>query len=116
MTPERGAPYGLMGFAIAGRMSQLPLPFPYVRGCVIRANHLSYGHRIVLRLGYGRDVVGPVSPAIADVIINRNTIDHSTTGIDVDANALGVLIAGNSFAHVNQPTRLLAPERCLVLQ
>jgi hypothetical protein len=115
MTPEQGAPYGLMGFAIAG-MSQLSLPFPYVRGCVIRANHLSYGHRVVLRFGYGRHIIWSSSPAIDDVIINRNSIDHDTFAIDVDANATAVLIAANKFTHVNQPMRLLAPQRCLVLQ
>ena len=116
LTPERNAAYGFMGFAVGSRMSQLPIHFAYVRACVVRGSRLSHGHRIMFRLGFDRPLVDLGSPAITDVVINRNTIDHSTMGIDLDANEAGVLIAGNSFLHVNEPMRLLTPDRYRVLQ
>ena len=115
MTPERGASYGLMGFAITGRMSQLPLPFPYVRACVIRANRLSYGHRVLIRFGYSPAATRLQHAAIEDFVIDGNAIDHSRVGIEVDGNALGVLLARNSFSQVAEQRRLAEPQRCLIL-
>jgi Pectate lyase superfamily protein len=106
LTPERNAPYGLLGFAVGGRISQLPVHFPYVRGSVIRANHLSYGHRVLIRFGYDHRAVQHNPPAIVDVIIDANQIDHSAVGIEIDDGAAGVLLARNSFSHVTERTRL----------
>jgi hypothetical protein len=114
ITPEHGAPFGLMGFAIAGQISQLPIAFPYVRACVIKGNHLSYGHRIVMRFGFGPRTVG-ATIAMDDVVIDRNSIDHTPVGIDVDAAAEGVLLARNQFSEVRRSMLLATPQHTLLL-
>jgi hypothetical protein len=115
MTPERGAPYGLMGFAIAGRMSQLPLPFPYVRACVIRNNLSAYGYRVVLMLGFGRPTLAQTPAAIEDVVVDRNENTHSDVGIELDASVADALIYNNTFHDVREPVRLADPRRALVV-
>jgi hypothetical protein len=115
MTSERGAPYALMGFAITGRMSQLPLPFPYVWACVTRNNLFDYGYRVVLMLGYGRPTLAPTPVAIDDVVIDRNENTHSDVGIELDASVADALIYDNTFQDVREPLHLANPRRVLVL-
>jgi hypothetical protein len=90
-------------------------PFEYVRGCIIRGNSLSYGYRVMVKLGYS-DAFTKVNYAAArDVVIDRNSIDHSPVGIAIDANVAGVVISDNKFKAVQRPLVLLAPAQCLVL-
>jgi len=116
LTPERSAPYGLLGFAVGGRISQMPLRFPYVRGSMIRANHLSYGHRVLVRFGYDHAAAQRNPPPIEDVVLDANQIDHSAVGIEIDGNAAGVWLARNSFSHVTEPTRLDATQHSFIRQ
>jgi len=114
-TPEGGASYGLMGFDIAGKISQLHVPFPYVRGCVIRANSLYHGHRLELQSSISRSIRTPSPVVMQDVIINRNYVESSPIGIAIDANASAVVLANNTFEHVTQHMRLAFPACCLIL-
>jgi hypothetical protein len=116
LSPERNASYGLLGFAVGGRISELSVHFPYVRGSVIRANHLSYGHRVLIRFGYDHAAVQHNPPAIEDVIIDANQIDYSAVGIEVDDGAAGVLLTRNTFSHVTEPTRLDARPHSFIRQ
>ncbi len=115
-TPEGGAPYGLMGFVITGVFASQPGAFPYVRACVIRANRLSFGHRILLMLGYGGRREKASFTATRDVIIDRNLIDHSSVGVELDANVADVLMHNNRFTEVTHPTLLADPSQVLVLE
>jgi hypothetical protein len=96
-TPELGVPYGFVGFVMVGQITTLPLPFPYVRGIVIRGNSLSYGYRILVMFGYGGRRRGLGFSAARDLVIDRNTIDHSAVGIGLDENIGSVLIKDNGF-------------------
>jgi hypothetical protein len=113
---ERGQEYGVLGFTIEGKLLQLPIPFQYVRGCVMRGNHLTHHERILIMTGYG----GPRrrAPIITaqDVVIEHNEIDDSPIGIELDPNVGGAVIAGNKFNGVEEPLRLGAPENVVVIQ
>ncbi len=115
-TPEGGAPYGLLGFVITGRFASQPIPFPSVRACVIRANHLSFGHRVLVMFGYGGAQKRIRNVAARDVIIDRNVIDHSRVGVELDANVAGALLHDNRFTDVAAPLRIADPARALVLE
>jgi hypothetical protein len=115
-TPEGGAPYGFLGFAVAGRFASEPISFPYVRACLIRKNHLSFGHRILITFGFGGARKKAPDVVAQDVIIDRNIIDHTEIGVEVDANIVGALIKNNSFTEVVQPLSLADPQAALVLQ
>jgi hypothetical protein len=116
MTPEGGAPYGLVGFVIASAFASEPIAFPSVRACVIRANHLSFGHRILIMLGYGGPRKRAIHVAARDVVIDHNIIDHASVGVDLDTNVAGALIYGNRFTEVTRAMRLADPARALVLE
>jgi hypothetical protein len=115
-TPEGGAPYGFLGFTIAGWLASQPVSLPYVRACVIRGNHLSYGHRILIMSGYGGVRKQVPDAAAHDVIIDANVIEHSRVGLELDANMAGVLLHENRFKEVPDPMRLAQPAEVLVLQ
>ncbi len=115
-TPEGNAEYGYMGFTIEGRITTLGIPFEYVRGCVIRGNRLSYGHRVLMMRGYYSAERKPVNfVAARDIVIDHNTIDHTPVGIELDANVEGAVIANNVFTDVKEPLKLHNPQRVLVL-
>ncbi len=116
-TPEHTVPYGLLGFTVGGKMTAAYVrsPFEYVRACVIRENSLSYGYRIMVKVGCSAAFTKVNYVAARDVVIDRNSIDHSPVGIEIDANVAGVVIRGNKVRAVQQPLLLLAPAQCLVL-
>ena len=116
VTPEGGAPYGLMGFVITGTLTSEPLPFPYVRACVIRGNHLSFGQRVLIMFGYGGPRRKAPHVAARDVIVDHNAIDHASVGIELDANVAGAVINDNRFTGVTEPLRLADPTRVRVIQ
>jgi hypothetical protein len=64
---------------------------------VIRGNSLSYGYRILVMFGYGGRRRGLGFSAARDLVIDRNTIDHSAVGIGLDENIGSVLIKDNGF-------------------
>jgi hypothetical protein len=104
-TPERGAPFGMMGIAIAGRFAAQAqeIPFEPVRGCVIRGNRLSYGQRVLMMWGYGGERKKIAFVPIRDVLINDNDIAHTPVGIELDQNVQGDLVSGNRFEDVARP-------------
>jgi hypothetical protein len=114
-TPEATVSYGLMGFTIAGIMQNFPIPFPYVRACVIRNNSLDYGFRIVLMLGYGRPAHAPVPLVVEDVLIDRNKESHAEIGIELDAGVEDALVYANSFDGVRKPVSFANPSRVVVV-
>lgn len=124
---EGGAPFGLIGYVIRGNLtpadnkSELPIlppkiEYTYVRGTEVRRNKLRHGHRILLMHGYGgvRTDLGRVS--IADVLIDRNTIEHTRVGVELDQNIARVMITNNSFTDVAEKTRLWKPEQVIVIE
>jgi hypothetical protein len=118
-TAEGRAPFGYMGFTIGGRVAdprQLPIRFPYVCATIIRGNHLSYGHRMLVMLGYGGDRKPANFVAARDIVIDHNQIDHTPVGIELDANVAGVVIAHNTFTDVRERLRLHDPARVQVLK
>jgi hypothetical protein len=114
-TPEGGAPYGFLGFAIAGRFASQPISFPYVRACIIRANRLSFGHRILVVLGNGGARKQTPDVAARDIIVQSNIVDHGRVGVQLDANVAGALLNNNRFTDVVQPIVLPDPTAALVL-
>ena len=113
-TPEAGVPYGFVGFVMVGQMTALPLHFPYVRGIVIRGNSLSYGYRVLVMFGYGGRQRKLDFNAARDLIIDRNTIDHSPVGIELDANVTAALIRENSFRATTTPFEVADTSRGLI--
>ena len=113
-TPEAGVPYGFVGFVIVGQMTALPLHFPYVRGIVIRGNSLSYGYRVLVMFGYGGRQRKLDFNATRDLVIERNTIDHSPVGIELDANVTAALIRENSFRATTTPFEVADTSRGLI--
>ena len=114
-TPEGTAEYGFIGFTIGGRLALLKPPFEFVRGAVIRGNQLRHGHRVLVMWGYGGERRRAGFQAARDVVIDRNVIEQSPVGIELDANVAGAVVARNTWNEVGQPLRLHAPERVLVL-
>lgn len=115
-TPDGTAEYGFLGFTIGGRMARLKPPFELVRGAVIRGNQLRHGHRVLVMWGYGGERRRAGFQAARDVVIDRNRIEDSPVGIELDANVAGAVLANNSWSDVARPLRLLAPEHVLVLE
>lgn len=113
-TPEGTAEYGYIGFTVAGSWTKLGR-YEYVRGSVMRDNRLSYGHRVLVMWGYGgaRKELG--FDIARDIVMDRNSIDHTPVGIELDANVAGAVVAGNQFSDVAEPLRLHAPEKVLVI-
>ena len=114
LTPERTAPYGLLGFAVGGRLLQMPLRFPYIRACVVRGNQLSYGYRVLMRFGYDGMRSPPVPKAIEDVVIDDNEFDHTPVGIDLDSSADAIVLARNRFSQVTEESRVAGQHVLLV--
>jgi hypothetical protein len=117
-TPEGTTPFGYMGFTINGSVAdpkQVPIRFPYVRGAVIRSNHLSYGHRVLVMWGYGGERKQANFVAARDIVLDHNQIEHTPIGIELDANVAGTAIAHNMFTDVRERLRLHDPGRVLVL-
>ena len=114
-TAERTAEYGYIGFTTSGRPAEMGR-FEYARGAVIRGNHLSRGHRVLVMGGYGgpRRSLGFV--AARDIVVDGNRIAHSPVGIELDANVEGAVVAGNAFTQVEEPLRLAAPSKVHVIQ
>jgi hypothetical protein len=113
-TPEGGAEYGFLGFTVQGRLTGAGR-FEYVRGAVMRGNRLSRGHRILVMWGYGGERKRAPGPVARDVVIDGNEIAHTPVGIELDANVEGAVLARNTFADVEERTRLLAPDKAAVL-
>lgn len=114
-TPERTAEYGYLGFTLSGRLAELGR-FEYVNGAVMRGNRLSRGHRVLVMWGYGGERRVGNFVAARDVIVDRNQIAHSPVGIELDANVEGAVVAGNTFTAVEEPLRLRAPDKVLVIK
>ena len=114
-TPERTAEYGFVGFTMSGRLAELGR-FEYVNGAVMRGNRLSRGHRVLVMWGYGGERRAGNFVAARDVIVDRNQIAHSPVGIELDANVEGAVVAGNTFTAVEEPLRLRAPDKVLVIK
>jgi hypothetical protein len=114
-TPERTAEYGYVGFTTSGRLAEMGR-FEYARAAVIRGNHLSHGHRVLVMGGYGgpRKSLGFV--AARDIVVDGNRIADSPVGIELDANVEGAVVAGNAFTQVEEPLRLAAPTKVHVIQ
>ena len=115
-TPEGTAEYGFIGFTIGGRTALLKPPFEFVRGAVIRGNQLRHGHRVLVMWGYGGERRRAGFQSARDVVVDRNRIENSAVGIELDANVAGAVVANNSWTQVERPLRLLAPEQVLVLE
>jgi hypothetical protein len=113
--PEGNAEYGLLGFTLSGALPLLPIRFPYARAAIVRANRLSDGHRILCMWGYGGARTDAGFVAARDLVVDRNRVERSPVGVELDANVAGALLAGNAFVDVARPLRLAAPGRCLVL-
>ena len=107
-------PYGFVGFVMVGQITALPLHFPYVRAIVIRGNLLSYGYRVLVMFGYGGRQRRLEFTAARDLIIDRNTIDHSAVGIELDANVGGALIKTTPSELPARPFKLADVSRCLL--
>jgi len=102
INPEGCTPYGYLGLLGAKLLD--PTTAPTVRGAIIRNNRLSFNHRIALRAGYvTRFEYKLKSPAVVDVIIDNNSVDHSAVGIETDSNVAGVFLARNRMEEVNVP-------------
>jgi hypothetical protein len=118
-TAEGAVPYGYLGFTISGRVAdpvQFPIRFPYVRGCVVRSNHLSYGHRVLMMWGYGGEPKQVDFVAAHDIVIDHNSIDHTPIGIELDANVEGAVVAHNTFEDTAEPLWLHDASRVQVLK
>jgi len=115
ISPERGMPYGIVGFVLSGQFANQQIRFPYALGAILRRNTLSYGYRILVKWGLGgaRQKVNFV--AARDVIIDRNEIDHSSVGIVLDWNVVGALLTGNHFTNVGQDELIDNSTESLVL-
>jgi len=48
-------------------------------------------------------------------VIEHNQIEHAPVGVELDANVEGAVVGENRFTDVNEPLRLHAPARVLVL-
>ena len=114
-TPERTAEYGYVGFTTSGRLAEMGR-FEYARAAVIRGNHLSHGHRVLVMAGYGgpRRSLGFV--AARDIVVDGNRIAHSPVGVELDANVEGAVVAGNAFTQVEEPLRLAAPGKVHLIE
>jgi hypothetical protein len=118
-TPEGNAPYAMMG--LTGDSLRLTkfgsIQYPQFPGgtaimvdkllgkkipcglaTVIRRNHLMWNQRITLGGGNG-----DIPIRFIDAVIDNNLIEHSEVGIEIGANAKGVLAAGNRFSDVKKP-------------
>ena len=115
-TPEGTAPYGYLGFTIAGRLTELSQRFEYVRGAVLRGNRLSHGYRILLMWGYGGERRSMPFAAARDVVVDRNRIAHTPVGIELDANVEGAVLSGNTFVDVGEALRLHAPGKVTMVR
>lgn len=70
---------------------------PMVRGVVVRGNDVLAAGRILLRGTNNRD------SGLVDVVIERNRVERSRTGIFVDKAGRRVLVRDNSFQDVQRP-------------
>jgi hypothetical protein len=66
--------------------------------------------------GYGGERRRAGFQSARDVVVDRNRIENSAVGIELDANVAGAVVANNSWTQVERPLRLLAPEQVLVLE
>ncbi|MCX7010644.1 MAG: glycosyl hydrolase family 28-related protein [Kiritimatiellaeota bacterium] len=122
--PEKCAPFGYTGldshrlritksqaFQYPGR--KLPLfadevlgaPPPSTLACILRGNRLDYGQRLVMQPWSSDNAPGPRpgGALFRDVIIEGNSIAHSTVGIQIGPNVGGVILGHNNFKDVAQP-------------
>lgn len=114
-TPEGTAEYGFIGFTIpTGPWTNLGR-YPYVLGSVMRGNQLSYGHRILAMWGYGGTRKQLDFDAARDIVIDRNAIDHTPVGIELDANVAGAVVTHNTLLDVAEPLRLHAPDKVSII-
>lgn len=113
ITPEGGEPFGFLGFVIGGAMAQLPVHFPYVRGCVIRGNTLAYNQRILVMLGYGGPRQKASFRAAEDLVIDRNDLRNGPVGIELDPNVAGCVLGKNNFTAIARPYDLSDVQECL---
>jgi hypothetical protein len=113
-TPDRTADYGYLGFTLSGRLAETAR-FEYVRGAILRGNRLTRGHRVLVMWGYGGERRQGRFAAARDVVVDANHIAHTPVGIELDANVEGAVVAGNVFTDVEEPLRLHAPGKVLVL-
>jgi hypothetical protein len=65
--------------------------------------------------GYGGERRQGRFAAARDVVVDANHIAHTPVGIELDANVEGAVVAGNVFTDVEEPLRLHAPGKVLVL-
>ncbi len=85
-----------------------------MRACIIRANHLSYGNRVLVRYGYGGSEITAPTIAARDIIVAENQLEHSSVGIEVGPDVEGVLIHDNRYVKVSEPVKLWSRKGVLI--
>ena len=134
--PERNAPFGYNGLdshrirvtksgALQYPDRKMPLfadevvgrPFPSTLAHVQRGNVLRYGQRIVVQPWAGDAPPGPRPGGglFRDVVIDRNTVEHSAVGVQLGPNVAGAVLSRNIFRDVARPVWLAAPAAVLDL-
>lgn len=80
-------------------------PVPSILGHIQRGNTLEYGQRIVVQPWAGDSPPGqrPGDMLFRDIIIDRNTIEHSSIGIQLGPNVGRAVLSRNVFSDVARP-------------
>lgn len=115
-TPEGNATFSAVGFVIRGNFTptntaEITHTYPYARGAIVRKNRLTYGHRIIMMYGYGggRQTLGYT--ALEDIVIERNTIEDTAIGVELDANVNRAVTSQNTYLRVPTPTKFGDPAK-----
>lgn len=88
----------------------IPHPVPGAIGCVIKGNILRYNQRIALPPSAEDFAKDQGLVRFVDIVIDGNRIEHSSVGIQIGPHARGVIVNGNQFDDVRQPTLFAKPE------
>lgn len=115
-TPEGNATFSAVGFAIKGNYTpentvDIKHTYPYVRGAVVRKNTLTYGHRVLMMFGYGGDRQTLSYAALEDLVIERNVIEDTPIGVELDANVNRAVTSQNTYLRVPTTTKFGNPAR-----
>ncbi len=134
--PEQNAPFGYTGLdgyriritksgALQYPDRKMPLfadeavgrPIPSTLGFVASGNVLQYGQRLSVQGWSGDSPPGPRPGGnyFRDVVMDANTVEHSSVGIQIGPNVGGVLLFRNQFSDVAKPLWLARPEGVLDL-
>jgi hypothetical protein len=134
--PEKNAPFGYTGLdshrlrvtktaALQYPDRELPVfadevlgrPVPTTLGHVQRGNTLRFNQRVVVQPWTGETAPGPRpgGDLFRDVVIDGNTVEHSTVGVQLGPNVGQAVVARNVFRDVARPVWAANPKGLLDL-